>query len=206
LDSFDEFQPNVLITEIDQQNYKSTYLHIYDTRKNQENAEKESILKDIEFEIELVKQVEINVDYILMLVKQLQEKRPGSNEDKELKATIDRAVDSSFSLRSKKDLIERFIQNINVTDDVDRSWQEFISEQKVLELQEIIEDENLDEVATRMFIEQAFRDGSIRTEGVSITRLMPAKSMFTPDDEHGKLKQNVADRLKSFFDRFFSLA
>lgn len=74
-----------------------------------------------------------------------------------------------------------------------------------MELQQIIEDENLDEVATRMFIEQAFRDGSIRTEGVSITRLMPAKSMFTPDDEHGKSKQKVADKLKSFFDRFFTL-
>jgi type I restriction enzyme R subunit len=204
LDSFDEFQDQQIIPTQTQQDYRSTYLEIYQDRVV--TVEKESILKDIEFEIELVKQVEINVDYILMLVKQLQEKKPGSNEDKELKATIDRAVDSSFSLRSKKDLIEKFIRNINVIDDVDRSWQEFISDQKALELQQIIEDENLDEVATRMFIEQAFRDGSIRTEGVSITRLMPAKSMFTPDDEHGKSKQKVADRLKSFFERFFSLA
>ena len=65
------------------------------------------------FEIELVKQVEINVDYILLLVERYLAAK-GTGEDKEILATIDRAINSSPSLRNKKDLIEQFLSLIHI--------------------------------------------------------------------------------------------
>ncbi len=65
---------------------------------------------DVVFEMELVKQVEVNIDYILMLVTKYHD---GNCEDKEILVAIDKAIKSSLQLRSKKELIENFIATIN---------------------------------------------------------------------------------------------
>ena len=166
-------------------------------------GDKESILDDLVFEIELVKQVEINVDYVLLLVKQLQSTQGDAN--KEIKAKIDRAVSSSYSLRSKKDLIEQFVARLNTDSDVDSSWREYIEERKSLELSQIIADENLDQAATADYINQAFRDGHVQAAGPALSQLLPPRNMFTPENEHGEQKRRVLLRLQDFFDRFFIL-
>ena len=76
----------------------------------------------ITFEIELIRQVEINIDYILMLVMKYHE---SNCKDKSILGTIDRAIDSSIQLRSKKDLIHGFINTVNAATDVDRDWQSY---------------------------------------------------------------------------------
>jgi len=177
------------------------YIELY-TRRPQ--VEKESILGDVVFEIELVKQVEINVDYILMLVKQLQESQ-GSNQDKEIKTTLVRAVDSSFSLRSKKDLIEQFVSSVNANTDIDKGWASFIMERKAAELEQIIEDEKLSVPAAHLYMEQAFREGQLQVTGTALTRVLPARNMFSAANEHTALKNRVLEKLQFFLERFTGL-
>lgn len=203
LQSFDEFKGQQILTEREFQDFQSSYIEIYQSR--QKRVEKESILDDLIFEIELVKQVEINVDFILLLVKKLKTDNPDSNANKEIVASIDRAVNASMELRSKRDLIQRFVASVNTEGDVDRSWKEFISEQKLIELESLIESEKLDVPATHIFVEEAFRDGELRLLGPTLSRILPPKSMFTPENEYGTQKQRVLERLQEFFDRFRSL-
>ena len=202
LSSFDDFAGNEILSPADFQDFQSTYLEVYHARPQQD---KESILDDLVFEIELIKQVEINVDYILMLVKKLQESGAGSNENKEIKASLDRAIDASFSLRSKKDLIEKFVESVNVHSDVEESWKTFIDEQKTMELEQLIENENLDVPATHLFVSQAFRDGQVQLAGPALSKMLPPKSMFTASNDHGAQKQRLSTLLQAFFDRYFGL-
>ena len=203
LQSFDDFTGNELLSPAAFQDYQSVYIEIYRAQRERKDGVKESILDDIVFEIELVKQVEINVDYILLLVKQLQETQ--GNENREIKATLDRAVSSSFALRSKRDLIERFVASLNNLSDVEEGWRAFVDEQKKIELEQIILDENLDVPVTHTFMEQAFAEGQVQFFGTALTKLLPARNMFTPENEHGLQKARVMAKLQVFFDRFFGL-
>ena len=203
LKSFDDFNGNELLPERTFQDYQSTYLEIYQGLKKVEEADKESIVEDLVFEIELVKQVEINVDFILILIRGLQ--GASASENKEIKARISKTVLSSFSLRSKKDLIEKFVDSINNDSDVEGDWRKFIAEQKQVELHEIIKEENLNAEATEEFINKAFTDGELKTAGTAIIKLLPAKNMFSPGLEHALQKAFVIDKLKAFFERFSNL-
>jgi type I restriction enzyme R subunit len=201
--SFDDFTNSELISQADYQDFQSTYLLLYQKFRGIEKADKESIIEDLIFEIELVKQVEINVDFILILIKSLQ--GASASEDKEIKAKISKTILSSYTLRSKKDLIEQFVDSINNNTDVDKYWREFIDKQKDLELKAIIEEENLDLQGTKDFITQAFIEGELKTAGTSITKLLPAKNMFSPSYEHSMQKSLVIQKLKIFFERFSNL-
>ena len=168
-------------------------------------AEKEAINDDIVFEIELIKQVEINVDYILMLVQKWREIR-GDGDDKEIAAEkIQRAVDSSLTLRNKKDLIMDFVDRVSATGELDEEWRTYIEARRVAELDEIIAEENLKPEQTKTFVDHAFRDGRVPTTGTAVTRIMPPVSRFAADGGHGEKKQRVLTRLGTFFDRFFGL-
>ena len=169
-----------------------------------DEADKEAINDDIVFEIELIKQVEINVDYILMLVEKYRAAH-GDGENKELKAEISRAVDASPSLRNKRDLIEYFVERVTVNGSIDDEWQTFIAARREAELEAIIADENLRADRTREFIDTAFRDGAIRTSGTAITRVLPPASRFSADGRHGEKKQRVIEKLGTYFERFFGL-
>ena len=201
--SFDDFKGNELVPERDFQDYQSTYIEIYQNLKKGKDADKESIVEDLVFEIELVKQVEINVDYILILIRGLQ--GASASENKEIKAKISKTVMSSFSLRSKKDLIEKFIDSVNNDSDIEGEWRKFITEQKKVELNEIIKEENLNAEATEEFINKAFADGELKTAGTAVIKLLPPKNMFSPGFEHSLQKAFVIDKLKAFFDRFSNL-
>jgi type I restriction enzyme R subunit len=163
LTSFDEFSGNEIISERDLQDYLGRYQDLRDEWKNrQPKGEKEDITDDIVFEIELIKQIEINIDYILMLVQKYHDSHC---DDKEVLITIRKAVDASPELRSKKALIETFIAGINDVSDVMIEWRTFVAEQKEAELVRIISEENLKEEETRKFVETSFRDGSVKTTG-----------------------------------------
>ena len=150
-----------------------------------------------------MKQVEINVDFILILIRGLQ--GASASENKEIKARISKTVLSSFSLRSKKDLIEKFVDSINNNSDVEGDWRKFIAEQKQVELQEIIREENLNPRETEEFIDKAFLDGELKTVGTAVIKLLPAKNMFSPSYEHSIQKSLVVEKLKAFFERFSNL-
>ena len=168
---------------------------------NVKKGESKNIIDDIVFEVELIKQIEINIDYILMLVKKYHDSH---GEDKEVLITITKAIDASPELRSKKALIETFIAGINDVQDVMAEWHDYVAKMREEELLKIIKEEKLKEVETRKFIENAFRDGEIKTIGTDIDKLMPPVSRFGNSNRSIK-KQNVIDKLKSFFERFFGI-
>ncbi|WP_027861736.1 type I restriction endonuclease subunit R [Marmoricola sp. URHB0036] len=206
LTSFDEFAGNEVLTERESQDYRSVYLNLYADFRTGTESDKESINDDVLFEIELIKQVEINVDYILMLVQEWRAAR-GNGEDKEIEAVvnIERAVDSSLTLRNKKDLIMDFVDRVSATGEIDDEWKAFISAKRAAELDALIDDEGLKPEETKAFVEHAFRDGAIPTTGTAVTKILPPASRFAPDGGHGVKKQRVLERLGSFFERFFDL-
>ncbi len=204
LASFDDFIGQELLTDRQSQDYRSIYLDLYAEFRKDRDADKESINDDVVFEIELIKQVEINVDYILMLVKKYREER-GDGDDKELRAEITRAVDASPTLRNKKDLIENFVDSVSIVGEVDDEWASFIATQRDAELDAIIKDENLRPAPTRAFMEMAFRDGALQTSGTAITKVLPPASRFAADGGHGEKKQRVLAKLGEYFERFLGL-
>lgn len=202
LSAFDEFAGKEIITERDLQDYLGRYQDLRDEwNEKRKKGESTDIIDDIVFEVELIKQIEINIDYILMLVKKYHDSHC---EDKEVLATIRKAIDASPELRSKKALIETFIAGINDVEDVMTEWHYYVAEKREEELVQIIKDEKLKEPETRKFIENAFRDGEIKTTGTDIDRLMPPISRFGGGDRTTK-KQGVIDKLKSFFEKFFGV-
>ena len=203
LKSFDDFKGNELLSERTFQDYQSTYLEIYQGFKKAEDSERESIVEDLVFEIELVKQVEINVDFILILIRELQ--GASGNKNKEIRERISSNVLSSVTLRSKNDLIKKFVDSINNDSDVEGDWRKFIDEQKKIELDEIISEEKLDPAATEEFIAKAFSDGLLRTVGTGVMKLLPPIDLFSPGLEHAITKKIVVDKLRAFFDRFSNL-
>ena len=204
LTAFDDFTGNQLLTERQSQDYRSVYLDLYAEFRKDNDADKEIINDDLVFEIELIKQVEINVDYILMLVEKYRAER-GDGHDTEIRAEITRAVDASPTLRNKKDLIEDFVDTISTDGDVDAEWRAFIKARREAELDAIINDEKLRPDRARAFMATAFRDGSIATTGTAITQVLPPTSRFSPAGGHGKNKQRVLAKLGAFFERFAGL-
>lgn len=202
LSSFDEFAGHEIISERNLQDYLGRYQDLRDEWKNRRpTGEKEDITDDIVFEIELIKQIEINIDYILMLVKKYHDSHC---DDKEVLITIQKAIDASPELRSKKALIENFIAGINDVTDVMVEWREYVAQEKERQLTEIIRDENLKENETRQFMEIAFRDGAVKTTGTDIDKLLPPMSRFGGGNRAEK-KQGVIAKLLGFFERFFGI-
>ena len=202
LSAFDEFEGKEMVSERDLQDYLGRYQDLRDEwNERRKHGESTDIIDDIVFEIELIKQIEINIDYILMLVKKYHDNHC---EDKEVLVTIKKAIDASPELRSKKALIETFIAGINDVEDVMAEWYNYVAEKREEELALIIRDEKLKEAETRKFIENAFRDSEIKTTGTDIDRLMPPISRFGGGDRTTK-KQTIIEKFKSFFEKFFGV-
>lgn len=204
LSSFDDFAGNEILSERQGQDYRSIYLDLYAQFRQGQDAEKEVINDDVLFEIELIKQVEINVDYILMLVQKYRDEH-GDGDDKEIRSEITRAVNASPTLRNKRDLIEAFVDSVSVDGHIDDEWVAFIEAERKTELARIIADENLKPEAAQEFVQNAFRNGELRTTGTAITKILPPISRFAPSGGHDEKKRRVIARLSAFFDRFLGL-
>ena len=201
--TFDEFIGNEILSDRDIQDYHSAYIDLYNEfRKGVEDA-KENINDDLVFEMELIKQVEINIDYVLGLIKKYHEDH---TKNRELLVDINKAIDSSVELRNKKDLINQFISSLDMQSVVDDDWQKFVEGKKVEELEQIIISENLDHDATYTFVRNAFRDGNVAATGTAITKVLPPVSRFSPTGERTQKRESVLSKLTSFFERFFDIS
>lgn len=200
LTSFDDFEGNEILSERDFQDYQSIYIDLYQEYRKGADGDKETINDDIVFEIELVKQIEVNIDYILMLVAKYQQ---SNCKDKTILTTIDKAINSSIELRSKKELIERFIEQVNVSTKVDEDWRKFLHERKEADISAIIEEEKLKPEETRRFIDNAFRDGTLKTTGTAIDKIMPPVSRF--GGGRAAKKQGIIEKLMLFFEKYLGL-
>jgi type I restriction enzyme R subunit len=200
LTSFDDFEGNEILSERDFQDYQSIYIDLYQKYRKGADGDKETINDDIVFEIELVKQIEVNIDYILMLVAKYQQ---SNCKDKTILTTIDKAINSSIELRSKKELIERFIEQVNVSTKVDEDWRKFLHERKEADISAIIEEEKLKPEETLRFIDNAFRDGILKTTGTAIDKIMPPVSRF--GGGRAAKKQGIIEKLMIFFEKYLGL-
>ena len=202
LTAFDNFEGNEILAERDFQDYLSVYIDLYQEFSKAKENEKEKINDDIVFEIELIKQIEINIDYILMLVA----KYHASNcKDKSILVSIDKAIGSSTQLRSKRELIKNFIETINASTNVDEDWRAFVLKQKEADLNAIVGEENLKFEETKKFLDNAFRDGVLRTTGTDIDKILPPISRFAVAGSREAKKQGIITKLMSFFEKYFGL-
>lgn len=110
----------------------------------------------------------------------------------------------SLNIRSKKQLIEQFIKNVNASGNISEDWRKFISQQKNIDLDEIITAERLKADETRTFVDNSFRDGELKTIGTDIDGILPPMSRFGGNNREGK-KQSVIEKLKIFFDKYLGL-
>lgn len=199
LTAFDDFTGNEILTPREFQDYQSIYLDLYEKHR-EPKADKEDINADIVFEMELMRQVEINIDYILMLVEKF---RASHGKDKAILANIRTAINSSIELRSKKELIEGFIADINVSPSVCEDWQRYVSKQKESDLAELITSERLKPEEARKFIDNAFRDGTLKTIGTDLDKIMPPANPF--DKRSRENKKGIIERIKAFFEKYIGL-
>lgn len=201
LSTFDQFDGREELSDRQMQDYQSHYLDLRDKWRRRKTGEKENINDDLIFETELIRQVEINIDYILLLVQKYHD---SNCTDKEILVNISKAIGSSLQLRSKKELIENFISSVNADTDVDQGWREYVQRRKAEELQEIIESEHLKPEETEKFIESSFRDGQVRTTGTDIDKILPPMSRFGGGNRKEK-KKTVIEKIRTFFEKYFGI-
>ena len=200
LSAFDKFAGNEILSEREYQDYQSIYIDLYQERKPKD-TDKENINDDIIFEIELIKQVEINIDYIMMKVAEYYK---SNKKDKEILVDIKKAINSSIELRSKKELIEGFIDRVNFSKNVTDDFKKFVREEKEKDLEKVIEEEKLKPEETKKFIDNSLRDGILKTTGTDIDKLLPPVSRFGGGNRAEK-KLGVIEKLKVFFDKYLGL-
>ena len=201
LSTFDQFEEKEILTDRQLQDYQSNYLDLQEKWRRRKNGEKENINDDLVFETELIRQVEVNIDYILLLVQKYHD---SNCTNKELLIGISKAISSSLQLRSKKELIENFITSVNADTDVEKSWKDYVEQQKDEDLNEIIESEHLKPQETKEFIKNSLRDGQVRTTGTDIDKILPPMSRFGGGNRQEK-KKSVIEKIQTFFERYFGL-
>lgn len=202
LQAFDQFAGHELISERDMQDYLGMYNDIYQAVKSG-NHDKEEIKEDLVFEMELVKQVEINIDYILALVKKYKDQ---NSKDRELTLQdIDRAIKSSPQMRDKKELIDAFVKSITPSSDVDDDWNTFVRTKMQEEISDIIKTEHLKDAPARKFIHDSFDNGYVQTEGTGIADIMPPLNPFKKNAGREEKKAVILDKIKALFNRFYDL-
>ncbi len=205
LTAWDQFAEDDPMADRELQDYQSRYIETWRKLRDQQKHEATDIVDDLRFEVELVKQVEVNIDYILQLVQKYHD---DNCQDKEIVANIERAINASLALRDKRDLIENFIATMSAGQEAADEWRKYVLTQMSNELQVIIEEENLRPDETRSFVDRAFEEGGISEDGVEVTRILKPMSRFGKKKGAGRAesKARAIERLRAYFDRFYDIA
>ncbi|GAA9379272.1 type I restriction endonuclease subunit R [Helicobacter pylori] len=204
LNSFENFKKDDYINPRDFQDYQSKYLDFYDEMRPEKGRDKEEINDDLIFEIELIKQVEVNIDYILNLIEEFAKEH--DLEIQGVKTKIEPIINSSIELRNKKDLIMDFIDKYNKDQEVHAHFQDYTHQKREEEFQNIIEENRLNEEKAYSFMQHAFRGGEISFSGTEFPKIIEEKpSMFGKNSRYQEVKEKVAASLSRFFHRFCDL-
>ena len=202
-DRFEEDKPNY-ISDFAEQDYKSVYLDLSEKYRHHTEGDAVDINDDLTFEIELIKQVEINIDYILELIA----KKYGKDkvvDGPTLEELLSKAIGSSPALRNKRELIDAFVKRYSPDKEIGKQWMSFVHEQAMQQLDEIIVSENLKREETIAFVRKAFQTGEVEMQGTAITQCLPPLPLFSANNEREQTKARVLDRLCDWFDRFFDI-
>lgn len=207
LAGFDEFPDDDDLTPREIQDLQSVYLAVRDELRADAKAnEPQPEQLELVFEIELMRQVEVNVDYILMLVEKFREPMLKSQvPDYQYKEQVLQAVESSPTLRDKRDLFMDFIELVNTDASVAEQWVAFISQRREQELGTLIEEERLREPAARDFMKSAFDAGEVPRIGTDIGKVLPRMSFFgntTGGESRAEVKERVLNKMTEFLERY----
>ena len=202
--TFDEFAGNEIIDlNGDFLDYRSFYNELHG-KYRPKGGDAVNINDDLVFEMELMKSIEINIDYILFLVGQLNGE---DGHDREIIIKAMKSVQASPDLRNKEELIRQFIESHTPKTDVHDQWSEFVRQSQSKEMEAIIKEENLNREKALDFIEQSFRNGEVRESGTGIADILPPMGLFgNAGARRAEKKMTVIKRLKEFFDRFFDIS
>ncbi len=162
LTAFSDFKwEDLKMTEQQFEDFKSKYLDLYDKVKSNHQKEKVSILEDVDFELELIHRDEINVAYIIQLLIKLKsvQSKHGSSQQDITKAELEifNLLSTETTLRSKRELIERFIKEnlplIVDTNEIVPAFDNYWSEEQQKAFSKLIIEENLSANKTEKLIE-----------------------------------------------------
>lgn len=203
-DQYQEFEP--IISDRQMQDMKSVYVDIREQtiKSNDEGDGIQIDFSDIEFEIDLLKTDEINLDYILQLILE----KSKDNEDKEtIKVDVRRALKSSLENRYKEDLVIKYIDTTNLNnlknnDEITDSFYKFARGEKKKEINSLAEVENLKDGAHR-FIENAIQKGQIENVGKELDDLLPPVSRIGGGRQ--AKKQTVLEKIRKIVEIFVGI-
>jgi len=184
------------------EDYKSKYLDLYEKVKSNTEVEKVSILDEVDFELELIHKDEINVAYILRLLAQYHE--TDTVKQAEYKKSIINIIAGQEHLRSKRELIEEFIDSHLMgiaVDDIDDEFERFWEEQKVGEFGTLCEDEGLVEEEVRAVVETYLYDQR-KPLADDIAKTLQAKPKLL---ERKKIIPRVLDKIMEHIEKFYEL-
>ena len=206
LRNFDEFENfEKIISDRQMQDMKSVYVDIRESIINRDKKDKNNIeqidFSDIEFEIDLLKTDEINLDYIIALIL---EKAQENKDIDSLKDEIRRIIRSSLGTRAKEELIMDFINKTNLselktTDEILEAFYTFAKKEKIIQIDELIEDEKLKEDSKR-FIEKSIEKGHVDYAGGELDSIIPATSRRQGARE--KKKETILDKIRKVVEIF----
>jgi len=203
LNTFTEFTfDDLSMPEQTFEDYKSKYLDLYDKAKTQHQKEKVSILNDIDFELELIHRDEINVAYILKLLAKLKDSTE-EEKDKQRK-TILEIIAGDTQLRSKRELIEKFIQEnlpqIEDSDDIPDKFYDFLNDERLLAIENLSKEENIDsEKLQKLIGDYLFTEKTpLRDDVIESLNHRPTLK------ERGKTAERIIAKIMDFVDTFIN--
>ncbi|EOI9935307.1 type I restriction endonuclease subunit R [Campylobacter upsaliensis] len=197
LEIFDNFSDP--LNERDKQDYQSHYISTYEELRKDKD-DKESSLDEVEFEVELLAQVEVSIEYILELIAKYHKDQATNYEP------ILKLLDSSLSLRSKKELFLRFIDSLHTQSNVEKDFRAYIKTHKNNALQDIINALNLDPKKTKEFMQGSFERGELRDYGRAFGEILPPSPLFGKGAEQThKIREKALEKLQAFFELFKGL-
>ena len=209
LRNFDEFESfEKIISERLMQDMKSVYVDIRETilneRRSKEAEEAQVDFSDVEFQIDLLKTDEINLDYILALIL---EKARENDDIESLKAEVRRVIRSSLGTRAKEDLVMEFISKTRLselknTDDIIETFYDFAKKEKAVKINQLIAEENLNEKANR-FIEKSISKGYVEYAGDELDGIIPPLSRRGGVRE--KKKEIVLEKIRKVVEVFVGI-
>lgn len=195
LTPFDEFKfKDLNISQQSFEDYRSKYLDIYERVENP--LTKESILNDIDFEMDLLRRDDINVSYILELLKGLDPTKPTFTKDKDF---ITQTMNKDKELRSKIDLIDEFISTTMVDCNVDteEKLEQFMNQKRENAIKELVTTEDLKEELIREILKEYEFSGKIKEKNVDETFNKKPK-LKERRDKRKLLVQKIKDLIELF--------
>lgn len=209
LRNFDEFENfESIISERQMQDMKSVYVDIREQFVNERksnSSEKEQIdFSDVEFQIDLLKTDEINLDYILALIL---EKSKEHEDIESLKIEVRRIIRSSLGTRAKEELIMDFINETKLstlknTDDILESFYSFAKKEKECKIDTLLEEEKLKD-NSKFFIEKAIKKGYVEYAGDELDSMLPPTSRRQGARE--KKKETVLEKIRNIVEVFIGI-